>query len=318
MPSGLTQQLRQGATLILDAIDEMHAPIARVAECLEGTFREKIQVNAYAGWGSSKGFDLHWDDHDVLVVQVAGRKQWAIYGPTRQYPLFRDIEPNVQPPSNAIWTGELSNGDVLYIPRGWWHEACALGEPTLHLTFGINHRNGIDLLGWIVDQVREKEAFRMDIPRYSGSKDLRKHAARLRAELAEFWTDELVVKFLEDQDAKIVPRPHLSLPWSVMPTPLPPSDRASVRFVGGLPTLSAHRAAGAIELLALGKRFTFRLDIQPVLVILLDRQEHPISELCEAVAGSIDARTVRLFLGELILEGLIAVCPERPEGAVGN
>jgi ribosomal protein L16 Arg81 hydroxylase len=35
-----------------------------------------VQVNSYASFGQTTvGFDAHWDDHDVIVVQLEGRKR---------------------------------------------------------------------------------------------------------------------------------------------------------------------------------------------------------------------------------------------------
>ena len=69
----LTQQLSAGATLVLDAVDELYEPLTELAEGLELFFHERIQINCYAGWRTSQGFDLHWDDHDVFILQVTGR-----------------------------------------------------------------------------------------------------------------------------------------------------------------------------------------------------------------------------------------------------
>ena len=121
-------------------------PITHLAESLERVFRVRIQVNAYAGWRTSHGFDLHWDDHDVFILQIAGRKKWKVYGMTRKYPLARDVEPATDKPDTPLWEGMLEDGDLLYIPRGWWHVATPLDEPTLHLTVGVNNPNGADLL----------------------------------------------------------------------------------------------------------------------------------------------------------------------------
>src|SRR4051794_469434 len=90
--AGLTRELREGATLVLDNVDELHRPVRRLAESLERIFRVRIQVNAYSGWRTSHGFDLHWDDHDVFVLQLAGRKHWKVYGMTRPFPLGRDSQ----------------------------------------------------------------------------------------------------------------------------------------------------------------------------------------------------------------------------------
>jgi hypothetical protein len=36
--------------------------------------RELGQVNAFLTTGEAAAFRLHWDDHDVVIVQVAGEK----------------------------------------------------------------------------------------------------------------------------------------------------------------------------------------------------------------------------------------------------
>ncbi|MEU9499710.1 cupin domain-containing protein [Streptomyces sp. NPDC048196] len=55
---------------MIDAIDELHEPVADLAQHLEGWLRTHVQVNAYASWSAQEGFGTHWDDHDVIVVQV--------------------------------------------------------------------------------------------------------------------------------------------------------------------------------------------------------------------------------------------------------
>src|SRR5262245_20893896 len=142
------QHLRDGATLILDDAEELYPPLRALAISLERLFRVKIQVNLYAGWHKNRGFDLHWDDHDVFVLQVAGRKQLPIYGPTRPDPLGPDTEEAPAPSAKPIWEAVLQEGDLLYLPRGWWHVAHPLGEPCLHLTIGLNNPTGLDLLHW--------------------------------------------------------------------------------------------------------------------------------------------------------------------------
>lgn len=85
-PAELHRHLADGATLVLDAVDELHPGVGEFARQLERHLRTGVQVNAYASWTSEEGFGVHWDDHDVLVLQVDGAKRWRIYGPTRQAP----------------------------------------------------------------------------------------------------------------------------------------------------------------------------------------------------------------------------------------
>ena len=125
--TALSRELREGATLVLDNVDELHRPVRQMAQALERAFHVRVQVNSYSGFRTSHGFDLHWDDHDVFILQVAGRKQWKVYGMTRRFPLASDVESAEPPATEALWEGLLEDGDLLYIPRGWWHVATPLG-----------------------------------------------------------------------------------------------------------------------------------------------------------------------------------------------
>jgi hypothetical protein len=317
LPVELTAELRRGATLVLDAVDELYRPLEELAEGLERSFHERVQINAYAGWRTSRGFDLHWDDHDVFILQVAGRKRWSIYGMTRPYPLMPDVEPSPRPEGAPLWEETLEDGDVLYIPRGWWHVALPLNEPTLHLTVGIHNRTGLDLLRWVEQRLRSREHFRMDLPRFASPEERATHVGRLREELLAEWGAGLLDSYYSDSDTRSLARSHLSLPWSVTPEVLPPSgDALTLRLLAprGLELETGRQQEegrdGVVEFSCQGKRWRFAADALLVLRPLAERGVCSVGELCEAAAHRLDEQTVRTFLGELILQGLVAIVPE--------
>ncbi|HEX8719015.1 MAG TPA: cupin domain-containing protein [Pyrinomonadaceae bacterium] len=308
----LARQLREGATLVLDAVDELSAPVEGLAEGLELFFRERVQVNLYAGWQTSRGFDLHWDDHDVFILQVAGRKRWSVYGQTRPYPLVNDIEKAEKPDHAPLWEGTLEDGDLLYIPRGWWHVAVPLAEPTLHLTVGVHNRTGLDLLRWLSERVRASEAFRRDLPRLSAPAERAAHAARLREELMAAWDDSLVEKFYEDLDARAPGRARVELPWAATPSAAPPAGDVVVRMLAPRP-LKFKASGGAVEFDSLGRRWRFAEAAGPVLSALDSRRACTVAELCEAARGRVAEETVRAFVAELARHGLVSFA--RAEGS---
>jgi ribosomal protein L16 Arg81 hydroxylase len=318
MPAELNAQLRRGATLVLDAVDELYAPLEELAASLERAFQEHIQINAYAGWRTSRGFDLHWDDHDVFILQVTGRKRWSLYGMTRPHPVARDSEAAQRPMGPPVWEETLEDGDLLYIPRGWWHVALPLNEPTLHLTVGIHNRTGLDLLRWIEERLRASINFRRDLPRFASATERAAHVGRLRDELLAELGEDALDRFYEEFDARAQPRPHLNLPWSAAPEILPPSNEQRVRLIAPR-RLELERDGkqaaedGIIEFSAQGKRWRFAAAAIAVLRPLSTGRALSISELCEAAKETLDERTVRAFLGELILEGLLSIVPEEAQ-----
>ena len=70
IPEKLSEHLRDGYTLVIDAVDDMADGVMRLAEDFERVLHEGVQVNLYAGWHEQQGFNRHCDTHDVIVLQV--------------------------------------------------------------------------------------------------------------------------------------------------------------------------------------------------------------------------------------------------------
>jgi hypothetical protein len=301
-PVRLRDQLRDGATLVLDGVDQLHPPVRELAAGLERQLGERVQVNLYASFHERRGFGLHWDDHDVLVLQVAGRKRWRVYGMTRRYPLHRDLAEPAEPAGEPVWDGFLQAGALLHVPRGHWHDAMAGGEPSLHLTVGIIRQNGIDLLHWLADQLRGVEAYRRDLARQDSRQDRRERGRQLRSALLTLWSEDLVDEFLAAQDASALPRPGLSLPWGVTDARL--DDERLIR--ANLPRRVTPRPhPEGIELRALGRSWVFAPAARPMLEQLLDARPHAVGALLAiGPPGGREAR--RELLAFLCQQGLLS------------
>lgn len=133
-----------GATLVLQALHRTWPPVADAAQELAADLGHPVQVNAYVTPPQSRGFDDHYDVHDVFVVQVAGEKHWRVRPPVVESPLrdqpWTDHRDAVHRAAQAPPTIDavLSPGDSLYVPRGWLHSATALGGTSIHLTIGVH------------------------------------------------------------------------------------------------------------------------------------------------------------------------------------
>src|SRR5260370_27530972 len=116
--SEMTGLLADGATLIVDEMDDLDPAVRELSEGLERLFRIRIQFNMYAGWRTNNGFDLHFDDHDTMILQVSGRKRWQIFNPTRLPPFKKDAEEAAKPTDPPIWEGDFEEAGLFYIPLG--------------------------------------------------------------------------------------------------------------------------------------------------------------------------------------------------------
>lgn len=159
--------LGEGAQIVVDALNHLDPALETVCRALQWWCGMTVQVNSYLTTGDAAGFDLHWDDHPTVIVQVAGSKRWEVRGSSRAAPLYRDTDPNTEPPDELVWSGVLRAGDVMSIPRGWWHSATRADHDddrlSLHLTFGMAPHTGVDWIGWLADLARDDERFRHDL-----------------------------------------------------------------------------------------------------------------------------------------------------------
>lgn len=145
------EQMRQGATLIFNRIEAKSPFIQQL--CMEvAKFSEGQTVaNAYLAFCGNGSFGNHWDTHDVFVFQMLGRKRWKIWKPTclLPLPLQTSKDHKEECPAEPVFDGILEAGDMLYIPRGWWHNALPLEEETFHLAIGVYNAHIVDYVGWV-------------------------------------------------------------------------------------------------------------------------------------------------------------------------
>jgi hypothetical protein len=307
--TSLTKALREGATLIIDRIDQIYEPITTLAQLLERIFRVSVGVNMYAGWRLSQGFDLHWDDHDVFVMQIAGRKRWTIYGETVKFPIARNPEMENNKPTQAIWEGILKAGDLLYIPRGWWHVAVPLDEPTLHLTVGLKATTGLSIFEWLTDQMGMEECMRMDIPLLEDAESQGEYLRHIQSAMVKVCTrPDLLQRFLRESTLRSEPRPALGLPWTATEAVLPEEDNYTLTFLPPRSLEVRHlKDTHKVEVDFRGQTFAFRDDAKLLLEFLVTMEPMPVAEFYRTFAESFDRDELRVFLADLVRHGIVWV-----------
>ncbi|MFJ1706860.1 JmjC domain-containing protein [Kitasatospora sp. NPDC088346] len=280
-PAELHARLAEGASLVVDAIDEIHSPIRAAAEALERFFGTPVQTNAYASWTEREGFGRHWDDHDVVVVQQHGAKRWRLWEPTRTAPTFRDVESPEEPDGEPVADVVLTPGDVLYLPRGWWHAVTAdQGTESLHLTFGLVTHTGASLINWLADQMHADTVMRLDIPRHAESAAKSTYLEALRtAMLAALSDPKLIDRWAGSVDTTHFGRPAPSLPYVAE---LPPRREIAVRLTAARAEITTDITAGTVTLAAAGTEWEFAQQVTPALRALLAGEPVTIGDLADA------------------------------------
>ncbi|UPY37659.1 cupin domain-containing protein [Sediminicoccus sp. KRV36] len=266
LPS-LLARFDQGASLVVSQFHETHPPLARFCRGLERLFLHAVQSNIYLTPPAAQGFRTHFDTHDVLVLQVDGRKRWRIWDgerierPTRRTPWPGNMEP-VGEPHVVI----LEPGDSLYIPRGVMHDAATEpGGRSLHATIGFMENSWAQAIRALVDEAELFDAgLRESLPSWRiGEADLLPALAEKLSRLATAAHAERLANLTLEQLA----RDRQPLPARGLFAPLPEGplrltegmhthlaqgdDGSSTLFwTGGALPLSAAEAA---ELMALAE-----------------------------------------------------------------
>ena len=158
-------EFRRGATIVLQAAHRTWKPLALFCRNLEAYFTYPLQTNVYLTPPSAQGFAPHYDTHDVLVLQIAGSKHWRIYGsplplPDRSLP-SGSVKVNIGEPVHEL---DLSPGDLIYLPRGYIHEALTSESESLHITVGIPPVTWIDVFTEALALCHQDVRFRQAIP----------------------------------------------------------------------------------------------------------------------------------------------------------
>jgi len=300
--AALAQILGKGATLVIDGIDGMIPALRRLCVAVERTLRARAWINAYLTFFTGGGFGPHWDNHDVLILQISGDKRWRFFGPPEPSPLS-EIGRDAVAPKAVIGEELLCAGDLLFIPRGHWHDAEVIGDSSVHLTMGLHSRTGVDWAAWLGAQAAAEEIFRRDLPLLGGRGPLHDHVARLKRRLIERVRTASVEEFLADSDAAREVPAVINLG---LPAKLPASARVQLALRAA-PRLSSTPAHERIALMLGSQTLELSRAAAAVLEHLADAGEITAGALRRAMNKDLSGAEVDAALAELARLCLVTV-----------
>ena len=281
-------------------------PAAVYCRQLEIALGCPVQANAYSTPASSQGFGVHHDTHDVLVLQVSGRKRWLLYEPVLELPLkAQRWSPQLGDPGDPVDDLVMEAGDTLYLPRGWPHEAAAADTDSLHITVGLHPTTRIDAVRDALNDCAGDVEFRRvldaggDLP----PDLLERLAAQLRPEAVARRARRRFVDgrraILDDQIAQLRALDRLELSTTV-------ERRATV-----IADLEA--AGGSATLRFEGKAVTFPPQAADA-VAFAHAADGPFS--ASELPGTLDAAGRLVLVRRLVREGFLRMesLPDEPAG----
>ena len=184
-PAKVKALMGLGASLVANHLHRVCPEVGAVATMLEREFAARVFANVYCSFQGVQAFQTHFDLHDVFAVQAEGEKTWHVYesradAPTAPLPPGDEIEKWLtESRGKLLFEAHLKPGDVLYLPRGQYHDALTGSQASLHVTFGVAPATGLALFKLLETALTRESEFRAYLPDARSGDELRERLARL-------------------------------------------------------------------------------------------------------------------------------------------
>jgi bifunctional lysine-specific demethylase and histidyl-hydroxylase MINA len=173
-PGKVQEYLRRGATLIANDIDHLNRGMTALAHAMEQALGGMVQGNLYLSSRRRQGFAAHFDTHDVYAMHVEGTKTWHVYEGRAVDPIAHKVfksygqEYHDKAKGDLLMDVHMEPGDLLYLPRGQYHDAIADEGGAVHIAFGITYPIGLDIVSMLFERMMYEPVFRANLPRLDG------------------------------------------------------------------------------------------------------------------------------------------------------
>jgi len=178
-----------GASLVLSEVEKLNANLYKITEEIQGFTNGKCQGNLYFSMESRQAFGPHCDDHDVFAIHFEGEKVWNIYENIETNPINDPVfkytaDERIKRAGKLIDQVTLRPGDLLYLPRGQYHDALASQNGAIHIAFGLTYFKPIDLLSLLWEKIVLNEYMREDFKDDLTESEISNHLKRMSTELS--------------------------------------------------------------------------------------------------------------------------------------
>jgi lysine-specific demethylase/histidyl-hydroxylase NO66 len=184
-PAKVKALMGLGASLVANHVHRVCPEVGAVAHMLEREFAARVAANVYCSFKGVQAFQTHFDLHDVFAVQAEGEKVWRVYesradAPVLPLPPGDEIEKWLtESRGNLLFEVTMQPGDILYLPRGQYHDALTGSQASLHVTFGVSPATGLSLFKLLESALTQESGFRAYLPDARKEAELRERLSML-------------------------------------------------------------------------------------------------------------------------------------------
>lgn len=194
-PIKVENYIKKGASLVLNDLVYFSEDIEKLASDLQTITNGRCQANLYFSMQSHQAFAPHFDTHDVFALHCEGEKLWNIYENFEKdpinHPIFKqELNDKTENPGKIIDQVLLKPGDLLYLPRGQFHDALASKNGAIHIAFGITYLKPIDIFQYYYEQIIVNDYFRSDIREINSTNEMKDIHTEISSQLNKIFSNE--------------------------------------------------------------------------------------------------------------------------------
>ncbi len=184
-PAKLKALTALGASLVANHLHRVCPEVGAIVAMLEREFSARAFANVYCSFQGVQAFQTHFDLHDVFAVQAEGEKTWRVYesradAPVNPVPPGEEWEKWLtESRGKLLFEAHMKPGDVLYLPRGQYHDALTGDRASLHVTFGVAPATGLAVLKLLESVLAKESGFRAYLPDARAEPELGERLAKL-------------------------------------------------------------------------------------------------------------------------------------------
>jgi bifunctional lysine-specific demethylase and histidyl-hydroxylase MINA len=132
------------------------APLEHLARAFEVLLHQPVTTSAFWSKGGMRA-PVHFDDHDLLIVQLRGTKRWYLSNKPSELPnVWKGIPKDNLLDLGSHATVDMLPGEMLYLPRGTLHSVDS-DTASLHLAVGFTPLTVRDLVQAALDHLSDAD-----------------------------------------------------------------------------------------------------------------------------------------------------------------
>ncbi len=185
--------IARGATVVLNYIDTLLPGVRATSAALASAVGAPVSVSLFASWHKVQGYNVHFDTQNVFALQVVGRKTWQVFANREENParIPGFDSQSVSPEEAAKRKGPLllevtlEPGDLLYLPPGFYHQALAETDASVHIGYGACHFLVQDFVNLLVRDLPKISGFRAPLAHFDEPEALARQLGQVADQLRE-------------------------------------------------------------------------------------------------------------------------------------